>query len=333
MTERKANNISEKKTHLCPTCGREFENFSQFPTVDVLKVTIVDPNDVPLALPRFGVKEDLLSGPTEGWRREFVPAEVLSFFNENPNEGEFIHTDNYIYYKPEGGENIEERRFYQRERNDAPAIKRLLEENSEVKAYLEGLKELEGKNLDVNNFYPYEWETRDWGTTTFFRIPVIEEKLLLSLDEIDDLNSKDKKKRAFCIKVWGGGPNMGSAGGPTLAHIFDLATVEYSNLEFYSKSGKVSQKDNVGVNTNDKVSFQLTSYGRKVYRDYVNEVFSGESEQWKDLRKFQMGRIKPEKDGTVQFQLWEIMNIFGKEMYNGNPNQVFENNQINFPKN
>jgi len=74
------------------------------------------------------------------------------------------------------------------------------------------------------------------------------------------------------------------------------------------------------MNINDKVTVILTDYGREVlykYRTNLEEKFKF---KFKSLHNC-------DQNGKYVEQLWQIMHIFGSEMYVG-AKQVFLNNQI-----
>lgn len=62
------------------------------------------------------------------------------------------------------------------------------------------------------------------------------------------------------------------------------------------------------ININDSVTVKLTEAGEKRLRDYFTKI--------PDLNISQ--------DKVFKAQLWELMNIFGPEMYMGNPDSMFE---------
>jgi hypothetical protein len=69
------------------------------------------------------------------------------------------------------------------------------------------------------------------------------------------------------------------------------------------------------ANVNNKAKVKLTPYGLKVL-----------SESWYGIIE---SEISYQTDGVVfDSQLWVIMNIFGKELYNGQIKGVFIGNRI-----
>lgn len=68
-------------------------------------------------------------------------------------------------------------------------------------------------------------------------------------------------------------------------------------------------------NINECVEIQLTEKDLKVLQDY-----------YESFGLAQCSRVK--QDNWMEIQLWELMNIFGPQMYNGNPDTMFTGNQI-----
>lgn len=58
-------------------------------------------------------------------------------------------------------------------------------------------------------------------------------------------------------------------------------------------------------NMNDFVKVKLTEFGEKVYAEHYK--------QYETKRK-----LTRDDNGYSEFQLWQLMNIFGSNMYNGN---------------
>lgn len=71
----------------------------------------------------------------------------------------------------------------------------------------------------------------------------------------------------------------------------------------------------IEVNLNDFVYVQLTDFGLKTYAEfYKNEKF------WMDKLERDVREINGKN--YYEFQLWNLSEIFGKEMYQGNENVV-----------
>jgi hypothetical protein len=76
-------------------------------------------------------------------------------------------------------------------------------------------------------------------------------------------------------------------------------------------------------NTNCKVWVRLTAKGKEVYNKHWDKYI-----RWANITA---PELKPDKDGWVEFQLWDLMNIFGESHYNG-CDIPFEGNVILFDK-
>ena len=68
----------------------------------------------------------------------------------------------------------------------------------------------------------------------------------------------------------------------------------------------------IKLNMNDTVHVELTEYGKEVFKNKIYDL---------------IGPVKP-LEHCEDFQLWELFYYFGEEMYNGNPNICFVNNEI-----
>ena len=74
------------------------------------------------------------------------------------------------------------------------------------------------------------------------------------------------------------------------------------------------------LNINSQVRIKLTPCGIEKLK-----------KKHEELRSFcpSIGDFKPpetDKDGYCEMQLWDVMNTFGEDMYNGNMNLPFETN-------
>ena len=106
----------------------------------------------------------------------------------------------------------------------APEISKLLGENEPVKKYMSSIKKLEGKEVTRSKVLPNF--KKDNVFKEFYRIPGIED-LYLSLEERE---TKSGKGRLTELSVYGKGPNIGSAGGPTLKKISQIGKINYEGL-------------------------------------------------------------------------------------------------------
>jgi len=73
----------------------------------------------------------------------------------------------------------------------------------------------------------------------------------------------------------------------------------------------------ITINVNDNVWVKLTPAGEALWAEYWKATEPADVP--KSIRKSQT-----EADGWIRFQLHELMQIFGKAMYNGNMHLPFE---------
>lgn len=74
-------------------------------------------------------------------------------------------------------------------------------------------------------------------------------------------------------------------------------------------------------NINNLVKVRLTYHGHHILRDYYSELSKSSGSDLSSLIP------KIDKDGYQSFQLWNFMQIFGSEMWNG-ARQIIVNNEI-----
>ena len=74
------------------------------------------------------------------------------------------------------------------------------------------------------------------------------------------------------------------------------------------------------INLNQHCNVILTAYGAEVYNEYFRELHA-------TCKLIELTNLKAEDE--LSLQLWELMNIFGKHLYNGAEN-CFANNDISF---
>ncbi len=72
------------------------------------------------------------------------------------------------------------------------------------------------------------------------------------------------------------------------------------------------------ININDTIKIKLTNKGKEILlqKDCENSQFSPQ------LVNYYSSLV--DSDGYMELPLWEIMSVFGNQMYNGNPNIPFE---------
>ena len=73
------------------------------------------------------------------------------------------------------------------------------------------------------------------------------------------------------------------------------------------------------VNINDEVKVKLTAHGRDCLVEYGGEFL--------DVQTTLALYMSTDKDGYHHFQLWKLVEIFGKYMWHGGE-QLFEDNII-----
>jgi len=238
-------NHQERQLHICPACEREFKEIQDYPKVFIASVSVVTPDDVPAEIPHWR-KEDLLEAPKDGWKRECVPSEVLEYFRANPDEDKLAYSDSYIYHRPYN-QTQEYRRQreahpemydrpglvsaggdrYERQINHAPAMRALLEQNAPLREYLEGLQQMAGQEVPTREVFP-KWQQQHYFPSVFqvpsgFGVPNAD-RFLLRFSE-DEQSATEY--RVAEVGIWGDGPNMGSAGGPTIQRILPIGVLDY----------------------------------------------------------------------------------------------------------
>lgn len=77
-------------------------------------------------------------------------------------------------------------------------------------------------------------------------------------------------------------------------------------------------------NLNDHVFVQLTGHGIAQYTAFYESTGVRKEEAAELLKHAAVG------DGRHRFQIHQLMNIFGAQMINGNPEQMFIKNDIEF---
>lgn len=74
------------------------------------------------------------------------------------------------------------------------------------------------------------------------------------------------------------------------------------------------------INLNQRCDVILTAHGAEVYNEYFRELHA-------TCKLIELTNLKAEDE--LSLQLWELMKIFGKHLYNGAEN-CFANNDISF---
>ncbi|MEO5499023.1 MAG: hypothetical protein ABIR46_00820 [Candidatus Saccharimonadales bacterium] len=81
------------------------------------------------------------------------------------------------------------------------------------------------------------------------------------------------------------------------------------------------------MNTNNIVKVRLTRVGEEILRKHYEELTRSVNRKATYLDPDTLVRKHDSEGGQQEFQMWDLMNIFGPHMINGTP-QVFQNNQI-----
>jgi hypothetical protein len=74
------------------------------------------------------------------------------------------------------------------------------------------------------------------------------------------------------------------------------------------------------LNINSYVRIKLTTFGIEKLKENHERLYK----QFPSIGKFIPPKV--DKDGFYQMQLWEVMNTFGKYLYNGSTDLPFEMN-------
>lgn len=77
------------------------------------------------------------------------------------------------------------------------------------------------------------------------------------------------------------------------------------------------------LNINAFIKIKLFDRGRKIYEEFLKEPYIGLQGYEKECKKFK----EPDGMGYTKFQIWELMQIFGKEVFNGSK-AFFDKNQL-----
>lgn len=86
------------------------------------------------------------------------------------------------------------------------------------------------------------------------------------------------------------------------------------------------------MNINDDVRVKLTDDGWRMLEEHFQEgerilPLGADHVQ----RMIEMYRRRTDADGWTTFQLWDLMHIFGPELYMGNMKIPFDRNEIQIP--
>lgn len=78
------------------------------------------------------------------------------------------------------------------------------------------------------------------------------------------------------------------------------------------------------MNTNDRALVKLTKDGVAQHVAHFESIGKTEKDAAESLRRASVD------DGRHRFQIWELMAIFGDQMYHGNTKKMFTKNAIEF---
>lgn len=76
------------------------------------------------------------------------------------------------------------------------------------------------------------------------------------------------------------------------------------------------------ININNNIEVKLTEYGKQLYKQYYIDLF-----KHLPISKVEslMPKLKTNKKGISEFQLWDFMQLFGKHFSMGNKNIIDKN--------
>jgi len=141
MTEQKPN-------ERCPCCDREIKWFRDYPLMQVLAVSIIKPKEVPaLIVSGHRQHNDL--------KEKEVPAEVKAYFTLDPDTQQYAHADGFVYERfvfPTDSRCRKTEISWYRSPNLSSEIRRNVESNPSLKAYLSSLEGMVGKTLSTREF-------------------------------------------------------------------------------------------------------------------------------------------------------------------------------------
>lgn len=209
----------------CPICKRKFHNFEEWPFIYVEQASIKRADEVPSVLHNLFATKDVFIGLPELLNK--LPREVLSFFNENPQENKMQHTDGFVYYRREWSTKEEirddiretvrkgdyiltvlkkffssrkkrsddissrkkQRDYIVSHKNYAPEIKDLLENSEQLRNYTRSLEDCAGKVITPDKLFP-PWNNKghiEW----LYSIP--QRDFQISLQELSESDIDVKK--------------------------------------------------------------------------------------------------------------------------------------------
>ncbi|MBI5066362.1 hypothetical protein HZA97_09085 [Candidatus Woesearchaeota archaeon] len=229
--------------HKCPTCDRELEELKDFPLVQIISFERLDVHS-DLVFPYHDrtsyvadKKEESKFYNLEGYKE--APKQVVDFFDKKEQEKGFFRKlkealfGNYQPLVPKNNQSeknefnhegwiwTEENYFGEpgQFRRYNPNQRTLILDK--VNTYLSRLESLVGKEVPSSEVLPKF--KNDSYFKFAFEIP--ETPYLLSVH--DEKEQTSDKERIAIVHIYGEGPNLGSAGGPTIGSLAQVARITY----------------------------------------------------------------------------------------------------------
>ncbi|MFC1697725.1 hypothetical protein ACFL1H_05305 [Nanoarchaeota archaeon] len=188
----------------CPCCDKELKKLSDYPLVYIKDFKRIElPSD--LVFPYHD--HEIYVEPGHPHCNKKVPIEVFDYFKKN-NKAESFEFEEWKWTKKQGD-------HYYRSQDDQ---RELIVNN--LKDYFDKLESYVGKEVPTKEFLPPF--DKDGYFNFAYQIPDTAYPIMFS-----DIDNPPEDYKISVIKIMGEGPNFGSAGGPTLSSLANLAKVEY----------------------------------------------------------------------------------------------------------
>ena len=194
-------------TDKCPTCEREFQSLEDCP---LIYVSIFNRGSIPTDLKFPFYDWTIFVGPNSEACNERPPAEVLKFFKSNKKAKEFGY-DGWKWTLEGKWENG----HYHRENPDQKEII-----VARLNPYLDSLDSLVGREVPKADLLPQF--PGDGCFRYAFGIPDTAYQLMF-----DEQGKTLAGLRIAELQLMGEGPNLGSAGGPTIQSLAKVGHLEY----------------------------------------------------------------------------------------------------------
>lgn len=192
----------------CPTCDRKFERAEDYPLIYVAKFERVEiPAD--LVLPFFDW--DVFVGPnSECTRNKKPPKAVLDSFKKNPKQESYVNEG----WKWALRGKWDTGSYHREQLDQRPIVV------AELDPYLKKLEGLVGKEVPKTEILPQF--DKDGCFRYAFNIPGTAYQLFF-----DEQEKTPAGLRNTMLQLMGEGPNLGSAGGPTIQALASIGRLEY----------------------------------------------------------------------------------------------------------